>query len=92
MDVVWADSARLDFENALAFLKKQSPAAARRIGERILAAVDLLELFPELAQASRHRGLRQLVVVRTPYLVVYRVHADRVEIRAVVHAKQKRRK
>jgi len=92
MRVVWADSARLDFEAAIAFLTEQSPSAADRIGERILSAVSLLENFPEIAQASRHRGLRQLVVTRTPYLVVYRVHKGDVEIRAVIHAKQKRRK
>jgi addiction module RelE/StbE family toxin len=92
MRVVWADSARREFDTAIAYLTEQSPAAADRIGERILSAVSLLEDFPEIAQASRHRGLRQLVVVHTPYLVIYRVHDDCVEIRAVIHAKQKRRK
>jgi plasmid stabilization system protein ParE len=90
MRVLWADSARRDFDTAMA--TERSPAAADRIGERILSAVSLLEDFPEIAQASQHRGLRQLVVVRTPYLVVYRVQNGEVEIRAVVHAKRKRRK
>lgn len=92
MRVVWEDAAKQDFDAAIAFLEEQSPSAARRIGDRILRAVSLLEDFPEIAPASRHRGLRQLVVTRTPYLVIYRVHDDSVEIRAVVHAKQKRRK
>lgn len=92
MRVEWADSALLDFDRATAFLKEKSPSAARRIGDRILNAVSLLEAFPELAPRSRHRGLRQMVVPRTPYLVIYRMHQDRVEIRAVVHAKQRRRK
>jgi toxin ParE1/3/4 len=92
MRVEWADSARLDFDRAIAFLEEQSPSAARRVGDRILNVVSLLESFPELAPRSRHRGLRQMVVPSTPYLVIYRVHEDRVEIRAVVHAKQRRRK
>lgn len=92
MHTVWGEGARLDFERAIAFLEEKSPAAARRIGDRILAAVSLLERFPEIAPASRHRGLRQLVVTRTPYLVIYRVHAGSVEVRAVVHAKQRRRR
>jgi toxin ParE1/3/4 len=85
MRIVWADSARLDFDKAIAFTKTEGPKGARRIGDRIVEAVALLEQFPELAQASRHRGLRQLVVARTPYIVVYRIHEDRVEIRAVIH-------
>lgn len=92
MRVVWGEGARLDFNRAIAFLQQKSPAAARRIGDRVLAVVALLERFPEIAPASRHRGLRQLVVTRTPYLVIYRVHANTVEIRAVVHAKQRRRR
>lgn len=92
MRVVWEDAAKQDFDAAIAFLEEQSPSAARRIGDRIIRAVSLLESFPEIAPVSRHRGLRQLVVTRTPYLVIYRVLDDSVEIRAVVHAKQRRRK
>lgn len=92
MRIVWADSARRDFDTAIAYFDERSPAAANRIGDRILSAIGLLEDFPEIAPASQHRGLRQLVVLTTPYLVIYRIHAGQVEIRAVVHAKQKRRR
>lgn len=92
MRVVWGDGARHDFDRAIAYLGKESPAGAIRVGERILQAIGLLEQFPEMAPPSRHRGLRQLVVARTPYLVVYRIEAGRVEIRAIVHARQRRRK
>lgn len=93
MRIVWADSARADFERAIAFIAARSPSGAKRIGARILRAVSLLEDFPEIAQASaHHRRLRQMPVASTPYLIIYRVHADRVEIRAIVHGKQKRRK
>lgn len=92
MKIVWGDGARRDFEAAIAYLHSESPTGAKRVGERILAAVSLLEEFPELAPASaKHRQLRQLVVSRTPYLAIYRVHDAQVEIRAVVHAKQRRR-
>jgi plasmid stabilization system protein ParE len=80
------------FQQAIDYLHQQSPGAAGRIGQRILDVVSLLEEFPELAPPSRHRGLRQLTVARTPYLVIYRIEADRVEIRAVVHSRQRRRR
>jgi toxin ParE1/3/4 len=93
MGIVWGDAARRDFDAAIAFIEAKSPSGATRVGERILAAVALLQDFPELAPASRkHRQLRQLVVPKTPYLVIYRIHANHVEIRAVVHASQRRRK
>lgn len=93
MDIFWGDGAKRDFNAAIAFIRSESPAGATRIGERILAAVSLLQEFPELAPVSRnHRRLRQLVVPKTPYLVIYRIEVTRVEIRAVIHAKQRRRK
>lgn len=93
MDIFWGDGAKRDFNAAIAFIRSESPAGATRVGERILAAVSLLSEFPELAPASqKHRDLRQLVVAKTPYLVIYRISDGRVEIRAVVHASQRRRK
>jgi toxin ParE1/3/4 len=92
MQIVWGDAARREFDAAVAFIRTSSPAGAARVGERIVNAVSLLERFPELAPASRHRGLRQPAVPRTPYLLIYRIHNNRIEIRAVVHAKQRRRK
>lgn len=92
MRIVWGDGAREDFLAAIAFLRANSPRGAERIGERILKCIALLERFPELAPVSRHRGLRQLVVPSTPYLVVYRIADDQIEIRAVIHVKQRRRK
>lgn len=93
MDIFWGDGAKRDFNAAIAFIRPESPAGATRVGERILAAVGLLSEFPELAPASRkHRGLRQLVVAKTPFLVIYRIESQRIEIRAVVHARQRRRK
>jgi toxin ParE1/3/4 len=92
MRIAWDDAAKQDFHAAIDFLEEQRPAGARRIGDRISGAVGLLERFPDLAPRSCHRGLRQLVVARTPYLVIYRVRDDLVEIRAIVHAEQRRRK
>jgi len=90
--VEWSGRAREDFDAAIAYLETRSPAAADRVAERIFRVVGLLETFPRIAPRSRHRGLRQLVVRRTPYLVIYRVRRDRVEIRAVVHVRQRRRR
>jgi toxin ParE1/3/4 len=93
MNILWGDGAKRDFDAAINFIRSESPAAAIRVGERILATVSLLQDFPELAPMSRrHRGLRQLVVPKTPYLVIYRIEAAHIEIRAVVHTSQRRRK
>jgi plasmid stabilization system protein ParE len=92
MTIRWAPSARQEFDAAIDYLQAHSPMGAHRIGRAILHAIDLLEKFPSLAPPSRHRGLRQKTVPRTPYLIIYRIEPDGVEIRAVIHAKRKRRR
>jgi plasmid stabilization system protein ParE len=93
MEIIWGDGARRDFDSAIAYIKAESPSGAKRVGERIIATSALLKDFPEMAPASaKHRELRQFAVSRTSYLVIYRIHAGHIEIRAVVHAKQRRRK
>lgn len=90
--IVWAASALREFDDAIRFLEKESPAGADRVGEQILRSVQTLARFPERAPPSKHRGLRQLVVPRTRYLVVYRFADGVVEIRAVIHTSRKRRR
>ena len=91
MMVFWSDRAKANFDSVLAYLKQRSPAGARRIRARIERSIRLLADFPSIAPPSRHAGLRQMVVPSTPYIVVYRINEDRVEIRAIIHAKQRRR-
>ena len=92
MKLRWAPSAQQKFDEAIDYLQDRSPKGARRIGRAILHAVNLIEDFPWLAPPSRHSGLRQKTVPRTQYLIIYLIDAEGVEIRAVIHAKRKRRR
>lgn len=91
-EITWASSARREFAAAIAHLDKESPSGADRVGAQILRSIETLAQFPERAPRSRHRGLRQLVVPRTRYLVIYRFANDTVEIRAIIHTSRKRRR
>ncbi len=41
-----------------------------------------------MGRAGRRRGTRELVVARTPFLVVYRVEADVITILRLFHGAQ----
>ena len=60
-------------------------AAAGFAGQRIFEAVDSLILYPLLGRAGRVVGTRELVISRTPYIAVYRVRGQVVEVLAVQH-------
>jgi plasmid stabilization system protein ParE len=51
--------------------------------------VSLLEEHPRLGRAGRVPKTRELVIVGTPYLVIYRVADQSVEIAAVFHGAQR---
>jgi toxin ParE1/3/4 len=52
-----------------------NPAAASRVGQRILDAVRHLEDFPWQGRPGRSPGTRELVISPLPYLVIYSVDA-----------------
>jgi toxin ParE1/3/4 len=74
---------------ARAYIARDNPAAARAVTERIIEVVEsLLSFSPRIGREGRIKGTRELVVSRTPYIVVYSVGTDGVYILAVLHHAQ----
>jgi addiction module RelE/StbE family toxin len=86
--VRWAPRAVTDLERIFNFLEQSNPAAALRAVETIYNAAGSLETFPERGRVSRRPGARELLCAPWPYIVVYRVAGETVEIARVWHAAQ----
>ena len=65
-----------------------NPKSARRVVERIESAVDRLASFPGSGRIGQVPGTRELVIAGLPYIVVYRISAEFVDILRVFHASQ----
>ena len=90
MKIVWTERATADLYSAYHYWSERSSAsAAETMLERIFAAVEMLELHPMLGRPGRVRGTRELVILRTPFLVAYRVRAESIEILALQHGARK---
>ncbi|MBZ5540558.1 MAG: type II toxin-antitoxin system RelE/ParE family toxin [Acidobacteriia bacterium] len=87
MRVRWLRTALANLEAE--YIAEDNPAAAGRVVQRILRAVDLLKENPAMGRAGRVAGTRELVVADTPYIIPYRVRGDAVEILRVFHAARK---
>ena len=72
----WAEPASADFLGIVEWLKARNPAAAARVGRRILDDAEQLANFPYLGRAGRAPDTRELVVSRFPYVIVYAVEHD----------------
>jgi toxin ParE1/3/4 len=66
-----------------------APAAAQRIAENIYESAGSLKSFPNKGRAGRVEGTRELALPPLPFVVVYRIVEDIVEIANIIHGAQK---
>ena len=90
MVIRWAPTALDDLERIHRYLEQSNPAAALRVVQTIYEAASSLETFPTRGRVSRHPGARELVFPPWPYILVYRIEGDTVEIARVWHGAQNR--
>jgi toxin ParE1/3/4 len=64
----------------LTYLAERNPAAARRVGDAIRRSIARIADFPHSARPSGVAGIRELAVIRYPYIVFYSVDDDRREV------------
>ena len=87
MQIFWLRQAESDLEDILDYLLARDPDAARRIGEAIEQRIALLADRPGIGRVGRVPDTRELVIVRTAYIVAYTVdrRIDAVIILRVLH-------
>jgi toxin ParE1/3/4 len=86
--VVWSPRAISHLADLRAYITRDNPGAAGRIGMILLAAAERLAELPNLGRPGRVAGTRELVVPDTPYVIPYRLRGDRLEIVAVFHGRR----
>jgi toxin ParE1/3/4 len=73
------------------YITKDDPVAAARVVRRIEYSIGRLVTLPFSGRPGVVAGTRILVVPGLPYVVIYRVGADEVDIIAVLHTARGRR-
>lgn len=69
--------------------QRDSAGYARQTALRIHGAIGQLAEFPESGRLGRKPGTRELVFPRLPFLAVYRLRGNAVEIVRILHGAQK---
>ena len=72
----------------LDYIAQDNPLAAMSQDEEIEHQVDMLMQHPQIGRPGRLRGTRELVISRTPFVVVYRVKGTRIEVIQLLHSSQ----
>ncbi|MBA4791831.1 MAG: type II toxin-antitoxin system RelE/ParE family toxin [Rhizobiales bacterium] len=90
MIIVWLPVARDNLNAAIEWIADDSPSAALTQLDEIERQVELLASFPDMGRAGRVDGTRELVIARTPFILIYRVRPKEslVEILRLLHGAQ----
>jgi toxin ParE1/3/4 len=86
--LVWLQRAIQDRDAQLDYIAQDNPTAAVSQGDRIAEQIEILQQHPQMGRPGRKQGTRELVISRTPFIVVYRVKAKRIELLRVLHGAQ----
>lgn len=82
--VVWSADALDDLDAVVEFIAQDSPKSARLVINRIEAAADLLAEVPA-GRPGRVAETYEKPVLRTPYILVYRLTDTALIIARVIH-------
>lgn len=89
MIVKWTRTASGDRENQIDWYAERNPQAAVRMAGEIVKAALQLQNFPFSGRIGQHLGTHELSVQRTPFMIVYRVIGETVEILRLMHTSQR---
>lgn len=84
----WTAPAKEDVKAQLEYIYKDNPEAAKSMAIRIKVSCAGLDQFPKIGREGSVKDTRELVIPNTPYVCVYRLVEQRVEILRLLHTKR----
>ena len=88
LKIEWLPLASANRFEQLDYIAQDNPLAAIDQDERIEHQIDMLLQHPQMGRPGRKKGTRELVISRTPFVVVYRAKGPRIEIIRLLHGAQ----
>ncbi len=89
MKLVWSQRARGDLRELIAYIAKDSVEIAEQVNLRILDSAQGLLQMPQAGRVGRVPGIRERVVQRTPYALIYQPLPDQILIARVLRGARK---
>ena len=89
MHIRWTDPAVRDLIQICDYLEQHANVTiARRVALTIYQSIDMLSQFPESGRTGRKPETRELVFTGLPYLAIYRISHEQIEILRILHGAQ----
>jgi addiction module RelE/StbE family toxin len=88
MRIRWAFPAADDLQNIKNYLQQNYPRFAEQTVRTIYERIQSLKSSPNRGRPGHRSGTRELVITPLPYVVVYRVKSEAIEILHIYHGSQ----
>ena len=89
--VLWTRPALRQLAEAREYISIDNPPAAERQIQRVEYCVNRIRAFPMMGRKGIRAGTREFAVPGTPYLLVYRIREEDLQILAVLHGARDRK-
>jgi toxin ParE1/3/4 len=84
---VWTIKAKEDLRSQLAYIAKDNIDAAKDMAIKIKVSCAGLDEFPKVGRIGAVKDTRELIIPSTPYICVYRIIEQQVEVLRLLHAR-----
>lgn len=90
MRIRWTRLATRDFQHICDYTENNyGVGTAERLALQILGAIRGLTQFPNIGRPGYRKGTREIIFTDTPYIGIYRIREEMIEIVRIVHGAQK---
>jgi len=90
MRIRWTPSAASDLQRINDYLKEHHPHYRQPTMRKIYATIQTLKDWPHRGRVGREEGTRELMFLPLPYIAVYRVKEQSIEVLRIYHGAQER--
>lgn len=90
MRIRWTPAAAADLEHINNYLKQRHPQYRQPTMRKLYEAIQSLRQQPHRGRLGREDGTRELLFPPLPYIAVYRVKEQSIEVLRIYHGAQDR--
>ena len=90
MRIRWTPAAAADLQHISDYLKDHHPRYRRPTMRKLYESIRSLKTLPHSGRPGREEGTREILFPPLPYVAVYRVKEQSIEVVRIYHAAQDR--
>jgi len=88
LSIRWLPQAQSNRLEQLEFIARDNPLAAINQDEEIERQINMLLAHPKMGRPGRVTGTRELVISSTPFVVIYRLQGQSIDVLRLLHSAQ----